>query len=196
MKDPDAFLREQQARTYLRKAVVDVLDALGEDPDRPGLLDTPRRVSDMWLETLRSPYEGDDDPKLVTTFPRDTDGLDCDQMVIVRDIPFVSFCEHHMLPFLGVAHVGYIPGASVLGLSKFARVVEHFARGLQVQERLTAQVASFLMEKLAPQGVCVLMQAEHTCMSIRGVRAPGHRTTTHAIRGAIDKAEFLELLRV
>lgn len=168
-----------------------LLHQLGEDPNRPGLLDTPRRVSNMWRELIKTDVK----PPAMTTFPKDQDGVLCDNMVVVGNIDFWSLCEHHMLPFIGKCHVGYIPGDTVVGLSKFARVVEYFSRRLQVQERLTAQVAEFLMRELKPQGVCVLMTAEHLCMSMRGVRSPGHFTTTHAIRGDIDKNEFLEIVK-
>jgi GTP cyclohydrolase I len=133
----------------------------------------------------------------LTTFPND-EGYD--ELVVAKDIPFSSLCEHHLLPFVGVAHVAYIPRDRILGLSKLARVVEMFARRLQVQERLTTQVASWLDERLDPKGVGVVLEAEHMCMSIRGVRAPGARTVTSAVHGRVrddprTRAEFLALVR-
>lgn len=163
---------------------------MGEDPDREGLLDTPKRVAKMWNEVVLN----DEDPPSMTTFARDRDGVDCDQIVLLTDIKFSSFCEHHMLPFMGVAHVGYLPKKKVVGLSKIPRAVLHFASRLQVQERLTAQVADFLFRELEPHGVCVMMKAEHMCMKIRGVKDPCSFTTTHAIRGTIDKSEFMQLV--
>ncbi len=171
----------------IRKLLVE----LGEDPDRIGIKDTPKRVAKMWKELVRL----DEPPPKMTCFPKDQDGVDCDNMVVVGDLDFWSLCEHHMVPFFGKVHIGYVPGDKVVGLSKFARVVNHFAYRLQVQERLTAQIADFLMEQLEPLGVCVMMTGEHMCMSMRGVRAHGHFTTTHAIRGDIDKREFLEIVK-
>jgi len=153
------------------RAVRDLLLALGRDPSSPHLADTPRRVAESLNEML-TPREFD-----LTTFPNDEH---YDELVLARDIPVQSLCEHHMLPFTGVAHVGYIPGERILGLSKLARVVELFARDLQVQERLTVQVADWLQEHLAPRGVGVVIEAEHMCMSMRGVQATGSRTITSA----------------
>jgi len=169
-----------------------LLGQIGEDPTRLGLVDTPRRVAKMWGELVTNSAE----PPVLTTFPSNSDGVQCDQMVIVANIDFWSLCEHHMLPFIGKASVGYIPKDRIVGLSKVARAVHHFSRRLQVQERLGSQVADFLFEGLEPEGVCVMLSAEHLCMSMRGVRSPGHVTTTHAIRGNIDKEEFLNLLKV
>jgi len=171
------------------QAVRDLLLALGQDPERDGLRDTPRRVATAMTELL-SPVAF-----TPTTFPNDER---YDELVIARDIEFSSLCEHHLLPFSGVAHVGYIPGDRIVGLSKLARVVELFARDLQVQERMTGQIASWLDEHLEPIGVGVVLEAEHTCMSLRGVKKPGARTITSALRGAIrddarTRQEFLSL---
>ena len=173
------------------RAVADLLAALGQDASRPSLQDTPRRVAKAYAELL-GPRAFD-----LTTFPND-EGYD--EMVVARGIPFSSLCEHHLLPFVGVAHVAYVPGDRILGLSKLARVVEMFSRRLQVQERITRQVATWLDEQLAPKGVGVVLEAEHMCMSIRGVRAPGTRTVTSAVLGLLrsdprTRTEFLELTR-
>ena len=173
------------------RAVRDLLLALGRDPSSPHLADTPRRVAESFTEML-TPREFD-----LTTFPNDEH---YDELVLARNIPVQSLCEHHMLPFTGVAHVGYLPGERILGLSKLARVVELFARDLQVQERLTVQVANWLQEHLAPQGVGVVIEAEHMCMSMRGVQAKGSRTITSAMHGlmredARSRQEFFALTR-
>jgi GTP cyclohydrolase I len=171
------------------QAVVDLLIALGKDPVGEHLADTPRRVAKSYAELLTPPaFE-------LTTFPND-EGYD--ELVLARSIPVNSLCEHHLLPFHGVAHVGYLPGNRILGLSKLARVVELFARDLQVQERLTKQVADWLQENLAPKGVGVVIEAEHLCMSLRGVRAAGSRTVTSALHGLlrdspISRQEFFAL---
>jgi GTP cyclohydrolase I len=171
------------------RAIADLLKALGRDPDSVHLADTPRRVAHAYAEML-TPREFE-----LTTFPND-EGYD--ELVLARDIPVQSFCEHHMLPFQGVAHVGYLPGERILGLSKLARVVELFARDLQVQERLTKQVADWLQDQLAPKGVGVVIEAEHLCMSLRGVRAPGSRTVTSSLHGVLrnnasSRQEFFAL---
>lgn len=171
------------------RAVADLLRALGKDPTSEHLADTPARVARSFAELL-SPREFQ-----LTTFPND-EGYD--EMVVARSIPVQSLCEHHLLPFHGVAHVGYLPGARILGLSKLARVVELFARDLQVQERLTKQVADWLQEHLAPKGVGVVIEAEHLCMTLRGVRAPGAVTVTSAVHGLLredrsSRQEFFAL---
>jgi GTP cyclohydrolase I len=173
------------------QAVRDLLLALGRDSSSPHLTDTPRRVAESLTEML-TPREFD-----LTTFPND-EGYD--ELVLARNIPVQSLCEHHMLPFTGVAHVGYLPGERILGLSKLARVVELFARDLQVQERLTVQVANWLQEHLAPKGVGVVIEAEHMCMSLRGVQARGSRTITSSVHGvlresAASRQEFFMLSR-
>ena len=173
------------------RAVAGLLLALGQAPDEH-TADTPRRVAAAYAELL-TPR-----PFNPTTFAND-EGYD--ELVLARDIPFHSLCQHHMLPFKGVAHVGYLPGDRILGLSKLARVVELFARGLQVQERLTKQVADWLQEHLSPKGVGVVLEAEHLCMSLRGVQADGSRTVTSALHGLLrddhrSRAEFFALAGV
>ncbi|MBD3003826.1 GTP cyclohydrolase I FolE [Streptomyces sp. 5-10] len=170
------------------RAVAALLTSLGIDLANESLADTPRRVAAAYRELL-SPHEFK-----ATSFPNE-DGSD--ELVLVRSIPFHSLCEHHLLPFFGVAHVGYVPGDRVLGLSKLARVVQACARGLQIQERLTSSVADWFVDELAPLGAGVVVQAQHTCMSIRGVKAIGSSTTTSATRGVLRddparRAEFMQ----
>ena len=171
------------------RAVRDLLVAVGHDPATPHLADTPRRVAYAYAELLTPrPFD-------LTTFPND-EGYD--ELVLARDIPFQSLCEHHLLPFHGVAHIGYIPDQRILGLSKLARVLELLSRDLQVQERLTQQVANWLDEQVSPKGVGVVLEAEHLCMSLRGVRAQGSRTVTSAVHGLLrddarSRQEFLSL---
>jgi GTP cyclohydrolase IA len=160
----------------VQRAVADLLTALGRDPTDTHLAETPRRVADTYLELL-TPRSFD-----LTTFPND-EGYD--ELVLARNIPIHSLCQHHLLPFHGVAHVGYLPGKRILGLSKLARVVELFARDLQTQERLTQQTADWLHTNLAPTGVGVVIETEHQCMSLRGVRAAGARTLTFAMHGSL-----------
>jgi len=183
--------REKVNLPAAERAVRDLLRALGRDPASPHLADTPRRVAESFTEML-TPREFD-----LTTFPNDEH---YDELVLARNIPVHSLCEHHMLPFTGVAHVGYLPGERILGLSKLARVVELFARDLQVQERLTVQVANWLQENLAPKGVGVVIEAEHMCMSMRGVQASGSTTITSSVHGALredarSRQEFFALTR-
>ncbi len=180
----------------IEAAVREILAAIGEDPNRDGLLDTPKRVAKSYGEILGG-YHEDPAAHLERQFE-----VDHDELVIVKDIPFSSLCEHHMLPFIGTAHIGYIPSAEgkVCGLSKLARLVDGYARRLQVQERLTVQVADALVERLGAAGVVVVMEAEHLCMTMRGVRKPGAMTTTSAVRGllkenATTRAEALGLIR-
>jgi GTP cyclohydrolase I len=176
-------------------AVRELLLAVGEDPDRPGLQDTPGRVARAYTEIFaglwQDPYE-----VLTATFDEDHD-----ELVLVKDIPMYSTCEHHLVPFHGVAHVAYIPGldGKVTGLSKLARLVEIYARRPQVQERMTAQIADALQEVLKPRGTLVVIEAEHLCMAMRGVRKPGSRTVTSAVRGifrdnASTRAEAMSLV--
>jgi GTP cyclohydrolase I len=175
-------------------AVRELLIAVGEDPDREGLKETPGRVARAYRELLVGNTQQPEDV-LTTTFD-----IGHDEMVLVKDIEIVSLCEHHMLPFHGVAHIGYIPAESgkITGLSKLARLVEVFARRLQVQERLTTQVADSLMKILEARGVIVVIEAEHMCMSVRGIRKPGAKTTTSAVRGqlrdATTRAEAMSLI--
>ncbi|NYE19579.1 GTP cyclohydrolase I [Microbacterium immunditiarum] len=163
-------------RDRAEAAVAELLEAFGRDVGGEHLADTPRRVVDGLLELI-TPREF-----TATTFPND-DAYD--ELVLVRDIPFTSLCEHHLLPFRGVAHVGYIPGPRLVGLSKLARIVEWYAHDLQVQERLTVQIADHLERHLEPAGVGVVLRAEHLCMSVRGVQAVGSTTETHVFRGAV-----------
>jgi GTP cyclohydrolase IA len=181
--------RRSVDRAAVQRAARDLMRALGADVDSEPLQDTPRRVADAYAELL-SPR-----PFRATSFPND-DGYD--ELIVVREIPFHSLCMHHLLPFHGVAHVGYLPGKRLVGLSKLGRVVEFFSRDLQVQERLTAQVADWLQEELEPKGVGVVLEAEHLCMSLRGVQTLGARTVTSALRGIVrddprTRQEFLAL---
>ena len=163
----------------IAKAVREILEAIGEDPDREGLLDTPERVARMYAEVCSGLHE-QADTHLQVTFEAGHD-----EMVMVRDIPMQSLCEHHMVPFIGRAHVAYIPGddGRITGLSKLARLVDAYARRPQVQERLTAQIADEIDNTLQPKGVMVVIEAEHLCMTMRGVRKPGATTVTSAVRG-------------
>ena len=179
----------------IQNAVREILIAVGEDPDREGLLETPKRVANMYEEIFAGLTE---DPKQhIKLFNEQSN----DEMVIVKDIPFYSFCEHHMLPFFGKAHIGYIPSDNkIIGLSKLARIVDNFAKKPQVQERLTSDIADFLNDNLQPKGVAVIMEAEHMCMTMRGARAAGSKTQTSALRGimrtdAKTRAEVLSLLK-
>ncbi len=179
----------------VQRAVRMLLEAIGEDPDREGLVDTPARVARMYEEVLAG--MNDDGSRHLEV------GFDAhhDEMVLVRDIAFYSLCEHHLVPFFGKAHVAYIPKhGRVTGLSKLARVVQAFARRLQLQERMTSQIADTLMEHLQPRGVAVVVEAEHLCMSMRGVRQPGSLTITSAVRGVFrtderTRAEAFALIR-
>ena len=167
-----------------------LLEALGADLEEESLRETPRRVA-LALAEMLTPR-----PFSATTFPNDG----YDELVIARSIPFHSLCEHHVLPFFGVAHVGYLPGERIVGLSKLGRVVEMYARRLQVQERMTVQIANWIEEHLDPRGVGVVLEAEHLCMSLRGVQKPGTRTVTSALLGTVrddvrTREEFLDLTR-
>jgi GTP cyclohydrolase I len=177
-------------------AVRELLEALGEDPEREGLARTPERVANFLTE-YTSGRDVDPATLLETRF-----SADHDEMVIVKDIPFASLCEHHMVPFRGVAHVGYIPSKTgeVTGLSKLARVVDAVAKQLQMQERLTAQIADAIEKALDPRGVIVVLEAEHMCMSMRGVNKPGHTTVTSSVRGVFrenvaTRAEAMAIIR-
>lgn len=179
----------------IQNAVREILIAVGEDPDREGLLETPKRVANMYEEIFVGLTE---DPKQhIKLFNEQSN----DEMVIVKDIPFYSMCEHHLLPFFGKAHIGYIPSDNkIIGLSKLARIVDNFAKKPQVQERLTSDIADFLNDNLQPKGVAVIMEAEHMCMTMRGARAAGSKTQTSALRGIIrtdakTRAEVLSLLK-
>ena len=196
---PDSRTATPRIRTFDREraeaAILELLYAIGEDPDRDGLLDTPARVARAYREMFAGLYI-DPDSVLNTTFDEEHD-----EMVIVKEIPLYSTCEHHLVSFHGVAHVGYIPGKDgrVTGLSKIARLVDLYAKRPQVQERLTSQIADALVNKLDPSGVIVVIEAEHLCMAMRGVRKPGAVTTTSAVRGqfktsAASRAEALDLI--
>jgi GTP cyclohydrolase I len=186
--DPVTLSAVQEIRPFdfaaAEKAVRDLLIAVGEDPDRDGLRETPARVARAYEETFRG-MRMTADEVLSTTFD-----LGHDEMVLVKDIELYSTCEHHLVPFHGVAHIGYIPNSDgrITGLSKLARLVDVFAKRPQVQERLTTQVADSLMRILQPRGAIVVMEAEHLCMSMRGVRKPGAKTTTSAVRGSLRDA--------
>ena len=190
----DLDMESRQAR--IEAAVREILLAVGEDPDREGLLETPARVARMYNEILAGLRE---DPKehLYKQFSADKHG----ELVLVKDIAIYSMCEHHMLPFYGKAHIAYIPkDGRITGLSKLARMADGFARRLQVQERLTTQMADAVMEVLQPRGVLVVLEAEHMCMTMRGVQKPGSLTLTSAVRGYFEKdvkarAEAMSLIR-
>ena len=196
--DPISLPDDRTVRPFdadlAERAVRDLLIAIGEDPDRDGLRDTPARVARAYAEMFRGLHMAADDV-LTTTFD-----LGHDEMVLVKDIELYSTCEHHLVPFHGVAHIGYIPNENgrITGLSKLARLVDVFAKRPQVQERLTTQVADSLMRILEPRGAIVVMEAEHLCMSMRGVRKPGAKTTTSAVRGSLrdpaTRAEAMALI--
>jgi GTP cyclohydrolase IA len=178
----------------IRAAVREIIVAIGDDPNREGLRETPRRIADMYEEIFAG----------LRTDPYQFLGVTFDEayseMVVLKDIPFYSMCEHHFAPFHGVAHVAYIPSGRVVGLSKLARVVEAYARRPQVQERLTAQIADTIMEGLQPKGAAVVIQAEHTCLTMRGIKKPGAKMVTSAVRGLFKdhpptRAEFQAILR-
>jgi GTP cyclohydrolase I len=178
----------------IQEAVRTILQAVGEDPSRPGLMDTPRRVAKMYAEMF-SGLQTDPARHLEVTFPEEYD-----EMVLVRDIQFTSMCEHHLLPFSGLAHIAYIPDGRVTGLSKLARVVEEVSRRPQVQERMTQTIADMIETQLGTSGVAVVIEAEHSCMSIRGIRKPGSSTVTSVMRGVFkhntsSRAEVLSLIR-
>ena len=174
-------------------AVRMILEAIGEDPDREGLRDTPKRVAKMYSDLFQGLYK---DPRDHLTVLFDEQH---DEMVLVKDVPFYSMCEHHLLPFHGKAHVAYLPRGKVVGLSKIIRVVEAFARRPQVQERLTSQIADLLMEELDAHGVAAVVEASHTCMTMRGVKKPGSNVVTSAMRGIFktseaSRSEFMSLV--
>jgi GTP cyclohydrolase I len=165
----------------IEKAVKDILVAVGEDTQREGLKRTPERVARMYAEILGGMYE-DPDKHLRGVFTENYD-----EIVLLRDIPFYSICEHHLMPFIGSAHVAYLPSGMVLGVSKLARIVDCFARRLQTQERLTFQIADYIMNSLKPQGAAVVLEASHSCMTIRGIRKPGSSMVTSALRGIFKR---------
>jgi GTP cyclohydrolase IA len=182
-----------EARDRIERAIRDILSAVGEDPNREGLRETPRRVASMYAE-LFGGLQDQTANLLDVSFAEDHH-----EMVILRDVPFHSLCEHHLLPFRGTAHLGYIPRGRVVGLSKLARLIGVVSRRPQVQERLTSQIADALVSGLAPLGVGVVIEAEHTCMTIRGIKATGSKMVTSAMRGSFrdnpaTRAEFLGLV--
>lgn len=171
-----------------------LLEGMGEDTERPGIKDTPRRVASMFTEIFAG-LETPDDELL-----SHIEGESHDEMVLLRDIPFYSVCEHHLLPFFGKAHIAYIPSGRITGLSELAKALEHLAKRPQVQERLNAQLADMIMEKLKPRGCMVVIDAEHLCMSMRGIKKPGSRTVTSAVRGIFrskqsTREEMLSFIR-
>lgn len=180
----------------IKQVAIELIKAIGDDPTREGLLDTPQRLAEMYAELFEGMHM-DAGEVLSTGF-----SAGHHEMVIVRDIPFYSMCEHHFLPFYGVVHIGYIPDSRgrVVGISKLARVVEIFSRRLQLQERMTKQIADVIMDSLKPQGVAVVIQAEHLCMIMRGIKKPGSNVVTSAMRGiferrSVTRAEFLSLVQ-
>ena len=191
-ESPDADV----AKKRIERAVREILEAIGEDPDRDGLVRTPERIAKMYIDEIFTGLREDPAHHLTVTFEADHD-----EMVMVRDIAVHSVCEHHLVPFAGKAHVAYIPGddGRITGLSKIARLVDGFAKRPQVQERLTTQIADALVEELKPNGVLVMIEAEHFCMSMRGVKKPGSLTITSAVRGlfktnAATRAEAMSLI--
>lgn len=177
----------------IREAITEIIKAVGENPRREGLQETPKRIAEMYGEIF-SGLEADPVEELTVGFEEGHD-----EMVILKDIPFYSLCEHHFLPFFGTVAVGYLPNGRVVGISKIARVVEIFAKRPQLQERMTAQIADTIASALQPQGVAVVIRAEHFCMSMRGIRKPGAQMVTSAVRGCfqeseVTRAEFLALI--
>lgn len=188
MEHPENGVNQEK----IRRAVEMMLEAIGEDPNREGLRDTPKRVAQMYADILGATNQ-EPEEELKLFYAREHD-----EMIIVKDIFFASFCEHHMLPFIGKVHVAYVPRENLTGLSKIARVVDSLARRLQIQERLTTEIADTIMRLLKPQGVLVIVEAEHTCMTIRGIKKPGSRAVTSAVRGVLrqqsTRAEALSLI--
>ncbi len=182
-------------RKKIEKGIRMILEGIGEDPDRPGLKDTPSRIAKLYEEIFAGLYTPTEE--ILTPI----EGESHDEMVLLKDIPFYSVCEHHLLPFIGRAHVAYIPsGGKIVGLSELAKAVEVFAKRPQVQERLTTQLADMIMHKLKPKGAMVIIDAEHLCLSMRGIKKPGARTVTSAVRGIFrtkesTRVELLELMK-
>ena len=177
----------------IKQAVISIIEALGEDANREGLVDTPRRIAEMYSDIF-SGINSNPHDHLKVGFEEGHQ-----EMVITKDIPFYSMCEHHFLPFHGMAHIGYIPDGRVVGASKLSRVVDEFARRLQLQERLTTQIADTIVEALQPRGVAVILEAEHLCMTMRGIKKPGSKMVTSAMRGLFrqreaTRSEFLTLI--
>lgn len=177
----------------IEQAIAEILAAIGEEPAREGLKETPRRVARMYCELLAG-FHRDPKEHLRSVFSESYD-----EIVLLRNIPFYSICEHHLMPFIGSAHVAYLPAGQVLGVSKLARIVDDFARRLQTQERLTYQIADFIMDSLKPQGAAVVLEASHSCMTIRGIKKPGSVMVTSALRGIFrrdpkSRGELLSLI--
>lgn len=176
----------------IQKAVTEILLAVNEDTEREGIKRTPARVAKMYAELLAGMNE---DPKqYLSVFPEDYD-----EIVLLRDVPFYSICEHHLMPFIGTAHIAYLPAGVVLGVSKLARIVDCFARRLQIQEKLTNQIADFIMDNLKPRGVAVVLEASHSCMTIRGIKKPGSVMVTSSLRGIFrsdprSRSEIMSLM--
>jgi len=179
----------------IKKGVRMILEGIGEDPERPGLKSTPQRIANLYEEIFSGLKTSTEE------ILKPMEGESHDEMILLKDIPFYSVCEHHLLPFIGKAHVAYIPsGGKIVGLSELAKAVEVFAKRPQVQERLTAQLADLIMEKIKPKGAMVIIDAEHLCMSMRGIKKPGARTVTSAVRGIFrtkqsTREELLELIK-
>ena len=181
-------------RKKIEKGMRLILEGIGEDTTRPGIKDTPARVAEMYEEIFSGLHTPEDE--LLKTI----EGESHDEMILIKDIPFYSVCEHHLLPFIGKAHIAYIPSGKIVGLSSLAKALEHFAKRPQVQERLTTQLADLIMDKLKPKGAMVVIDADHLCMSMRGIKKPGSRTVTSAVRGifrtkASTREEMLELIK-
>ena len=171
-----------------------MLEGMGEKLSRDGIKDTPKRVADMYEEIFSGMHQSNKD------ILKSIKGESHDEMILVKDIPFYSICEHHLLPFIGKAHIAYVPAGKIVGISELPKALEHFAKRLQVQERLTTQLADFIMKKVKPKGTMVIIDAEHLCMSMRGIKKPGSRTVTSAVRGifrtkASTREEMLDLIR-
>jgi GTP cyclohydrolase I len=178
----------------IKEGVKLILEGIGEDIERPGLKDTPQRVAKMYEEIFSGLKKPEED------LLKPIEGESHDEMVLLKDIPFYSVCEHHLLPFIGKAHIAYIPSGRIVGLSELAKALEYFAKRPQVQERLTANLADLIMEKLKPRGCMVVVDAEHLCMSMRGIKKPGSRTVTSAVRGIFrskqsTREEMLSLIK-
>ncbi len=195
MKHPPVVHGTKNKNEKIKEIVRDLIELIGEDNTRTGLIDTPQRVAKMYGEIF-SGYVANSN-SLVTTFP--SEGFS--DMIVVKDIDFHSNCEHHMVPFFGKAHIAYIPDKEIIGLSKFGRIVEHFAKRLQVQERLTNQIADYIEEKLAPKGLIVQLDAKHLCMVMRGIKKATSSTTTSAVRGSFlnenleERREFSQIVK-
>ena len=178
----------------IKKGVKLILEGIGEKTSRDGIKDTPKRVAEMYEEIFAGIEESEKD------LLRSIKGESHDEMILIKDIPFYSVCEHHLRPFIGKAHIAYVPAGNIVGLSDLAKALEHFAKRPQVQERLTTQLADFIMKKIKPRGTMVVIDADHLCMSMRGIKKPGSRTVTSAVRGIFrtkssTREEMLQLIK-